>query len=334
MPAMTRFAAVLLAFIVSPCAADTLKPTAAGVLAGLTSVFRDGETGSVKVVADGQIYRLAMTQDGPTLLRSSGPVETDRPSDAIPHSRVVGGSNDIAQAWLAGPTNRYPHGVLGDDIEATSLRVRTRSGKVVTFELLEDSVFEDLTPRLVDIDGDGRDEILLVRAHRAAGASVVIVGLRGNRLVRLSESQAIGMANRWLNPIGVADFDGDGQNEVAVIETPHINGQLLLFKVDGRRLREVARYTGYSTHVIGSTELEMFAVMDVNGDGIVDIILPSQDRRELHVVTFAKGKLSIIATIKLFRPITTSIVAADLDRNGQADLIFGDQGGFVNVIKR
>lgn len=331
---MTRFAALFAILLVSPCAAETLKPTAVGVLTGLKSVFQDRETGSVKVLADGQVYRLAMTQDGPTLLRSSGPAASTRPSDAIPHSRVVNGSNDIAQAWLAGATDRYPHGVLGDGIEAASLHVRTATGKLLAFTLLADSVFEDLIPRLVDLDNDGRDEILLVRSHRAAGAAVVILGLRGNRLVRLSESQAIGMANRWLNPIGIADFDGDGRAEVAVIETPHINGQLLLYKINGRRLREAARYAGYSTHVIGSTELEMFAVLDLNGDGIVDIVLPSQDRSELHAVTFANGKLSTLATVKLFRPITTAIVAADIDRNGRPDLVFGDRDGYVNVIMR
>ena len=78
----------------------------------------------------------------------------------------------------------------------------------------------------------------------------------------------------------------------------------------------------------------MSAVFDVDGDGIVDIVLPSQDRRELRAVTFARGNLKTLGTAKLFRAVTTALVAADVDRNGKTDIVFGDEGGFVNVIMR
>ena len=152
--------------------------------------------------------------------------------------------------------------------------------------------------------------------------------------MRLAESQAIGTPNRWINPIGAADFDGDGQIEIAAVETPHIGGHLLIYKIDGRRLREVARFAGYSNHILGSTELGMSAVFDVNGDGIPDIVLPTQDRREIRAVTFAKGNLAVLESIKLYRAVTTALVTADVDRNGSLDIVFGDQGGLVNVILR
>jgi hypothetical protein len=195
-------------------------------------------------------------------------------------------------------------------------------------------VFEDLTPRLVDVDRDGRDEILVVRSHQEAGASLMLLGLRGDRLVRLAESQAIGSVNRWINPVGTADFDGDGQIEIAAVETPHIGGQLLIFKIEGRRLREVARFAGYSNHILGSTELGMSAILDANGDGIPDIVVPSQDRRELRAVTFAKGNLAVVVSVKLYRAVTTAIVVADVDHDGTPDIVYGDQGGYVNVILR
>ncbi len=108
----------------------------------------------------------------------------------------------------------------------------------------------------------------------------------------------------------------------------------MLYEIDGSRLSEVGRYAGFSTHVIGSTILDMFVVLDVNGDGVPDIVLPDQARRQLHAVTLTKGRLSLISSLKLDRPVTMSIVAADLDRNGKADIVFGDKGGFLNVIQR
>lgn len=332
---MARYAAVLVMLLVSSSlAAETWHPQTAGILTGLERAFRDGETGSVKVKAGNQYFRVAASENGLGLKPTSGPVEEPRPSDILPQSRVTAGSNDIALVWLANATDRYPHGVLGDGLEASVVRALTADRTPVEFVLREDSVIEDLQPRLVDVDGDGRDEILLVRSHQQAGASLLLLGIRGNRLVRLSESQAIGTPNRWVNPIGAADFDGDGKIEIAVVETPHIGGHLVIYKIEGRRLREVARFAGYSNHILGSTELGMSAVLDVDGDGIVDIVLPSQDRRELRAVTFARGNLKTLETAKLFRAVTTALVTADVDRNGRTDIVFGDEGGFVNVIMR
>lgn len=332
---MARIAAFLLVFLIAlPVAAEPWRLESSGLLADLERVFRDDETGSVKVKAGRQFYRVKSTSDGLALGPTSGPVEVPRPSDILPQSRIAVGDNDIALAWLAGATGRYAHGVLGDALEASTVKALTADRTPVDFVLREDSVFEDLTPRLMDVDHDGRDEILVVRSHQEAGASLLLLGIRGNRLVRLAESQAIGTPNRWINPIGAADFDGDGRVEIAAVETPHIGGHLLIYEIEGRRLQEVARYAGYSNHILGSTELGMSAVFDVDGDGIDDIVLPTQDRRELRAVTFAKGTLAVLESVALHRPVTTALVTADVDRNGARDIVFGDQGGFVNFIRR
>ena len=43
---------------------------------------------------------------------------------AIPDLRVTKGTGTIAEAWLADPTDRYRHFVLGSRYEAASLVVR------------------------------------------------------------------------------------------------------------------------------------------------------------------------------------------------------------------
>ena len=91
---------------------------------------------------------------------AAGAVADDRLPDGI----VTTGQRDIAAVWLIGPSDIYAHGVLGDAIEATGLRVKMADGGSLSFHLDGASVFEDRRARLADLDGDGGDEILVVRS--------------------------------------------------------------------------------------------------------------------------------------------------------------------------
>jgi hypothetical protein len=237
----------------------------------------------------------------PLAARATAPA-VERPADAVPDTRAVRGRRDIALAWLADPTDRYQHGALGDRIEASTLRVRLRDGTELRFLLADDSVFEDLEPRLADLDGDGRDEVLVVRSSPQAGAALAVFGVRNGRLVKHAEAAPIGRGNRWLNPAGVADLDGDGVPEIAVVLTPHIGGTLIVYRYTGSALVERARMAGFSNHVLGTHELGMSAFLDANGDGHTDLILPSADRRTLRAIAFGASGLREIAAVPLPAP--------------------------------
>jgi hypothetical protein len=226
----------------------------------------------------------------------------DAAADPLPDGRTGSGRNDVALAWLAGPTARYAHGVLGDAIEAGALGVRLREGRELRFELDEDSVFEDLEPRVADLNGDGRDEIVVVRSRRDAGASLLILGVRNEAVQPLAESPPIGIPHRWLNPLGAADVDGDGRLDLLVVLTPHIGGTLVGYEYGGGRLKEKWRLPGFSNHVIGSRELALHAFHDVDGDGILDVVLPAADRRTLRILSFAGREPKELRRIALPAP--------------------------------
>ena len=329
---MARILFVLLALFSTPVGAESGGHRIFAPVEGLQDL-RAGPDGGVLLKAQGRWRHLRI--DGSKIVfapsNASGPAV---PNDAIPHSRVAAGTRDIRLAWLADATGRYGHGVLGDAVEAGALRVRTAAGQTLRYVLADEYVFEDLEPRLADIDGDGTDEVLLVRSHETRGAAAVLLGIRGGKLVLVAESDEIGLANRWLNPVGIADFDGDGANEVAVVETPHIGGWLLLFEREGRTLREVARRPGYSTHVIGSTVLAMASIFDVDGDGVSDILLPRQDLRALEAVSFAKGTFRELAGVGLKSRIASAVVLGDVDGRGRPDTVFWDTSARIHVILR
>lgn len=256
------------------------------------------------------------------------------PSDIIPHAPIIRGARDIRAAWFASPTERYGHGVLGDRIEAAALKVETATGAILLHELSDESVFEDLTPRLADIDGDGRDEIIAVRSYVDRGAAVALFGIRQGKLVELAESDPVGLPHRWLNPVGAGDFSGDGIPEIAIVRTPHIGGILMLYRWQGDRLTETARRLGYSTHTMGSTVLGMSAMLDLDGDGSQDILVPNQGRTKLVAVSHFGGAFRILWSVSNDERIATSIVTAPLDGHGGDDILYGLADGSVMLLPR
>lgn len=210
-----------------------------------------------------------------------------RAPEGLPDGCVASGSGDVQAAWYTRPTGRYAHAILGDGIEAGAFRVRLANGTQNEFILPDSLVFEDRTPRLADLDGDGRTEIITIRASTRQGGSIAIYGVRGEQIVELGATPFIGRSNRWLNIAGIADFLGRGDLQVAFVETPHIGGTLKLATFDPNGMRVVARQSGFSNHEIRAREQRLSAVADFDGDGAMDLLVPDARRQQLLAMSFA-----------------------------------------------
>lgn len=306
-----------------------------GSVAAVRAVAAPG--GAVVVIEDGRGAHHRLTVDAMGVITltplASMPALSPRPPHMVPDGTVTRGTRNIAAAWLNGPTSRYDHGALGDGIEASGLVVELKNGSRVSFTLKDSSVFEDLTPRLADLDGDGEDEVLVIRSYQDAGSALAMIEAGPDGIEIAAETPPHGLPNRWLNPVGVADFDGDGRLEVALVRTPHIGGTLMLFELkDGALVRDHATY-GFSNHINGTRELGMSAVGDINGDGVPDMLIPDASLLSLRVVTFAGGRFAELARAPHRGDrIVTAIVVADLTGDGRLEAVYGLFSGALVVV--
>ena len=164
---------------------------------------------------------------------------------------ATGATADVTAARYAEPTDRYTHGVLGDAIEFGAL-VMIVDGEEVLLRLPETHVFEDVAPRLIDIDQDGVHEVMVIETKMTEGARLSIYDGAGELV---AATPHIGRTNRWLAPVGAADLDGDGHVEVAFVDRPHLAKTLRVWRYVDGDFTEVATLGGVTNHRIGEVDI-------------------------------------------------------------------------------
>lgn len=202
---------------------------------------------------------------------------------------VTARAERIVDAAYAAPVERYGHFALGWPHEYARLVARTDSGRALAFELPADAVFEDLAPRHVTLAPDGEPLLLVIVSTRTAGARLALAGLRDGALALVADGPPIGTPKRWLNPVGVADLDGDGVAEIAAVTTPHIGGVLRVYRRQGDRLVEVDAMAGFSNHVYGASELALSTAVRIRDRWT--LLVPDQARTTVRALTMHGDRL-------------------------------------------
>ncbi|WP_170421933.1 FG-GAP repeat domain-containing protein [Ruegeria arenilitoris] len=170
-------------------------------------------------------------------------------------------ADTAVSARFTEPTTRYAHGVLGDAIEYGALEIKTTNAttgtlsvqptnkySTVTIKLPPNRVFEDLEPRIVDVDLDGTNEVIVVESSVHEGAQLAIYDSRGEKI---AATPHIGTRFRWLAPVGAADLDGDGNVEIAYVDRPHLAKTLRIWRFENGKLTEIASLPNLTNHRIG-----------------------------------------------------------------------------------
>jgi len=237
--------------------------------------------------------------------------------DPLPDG-IVALADELAVA-LVRPTDRYPHGALGDRIEAEAVQVIGFTGDTrTTFGPEPPAVIEGIAALVADATGDGRPEILVTHSDADQGASLALWSPDGDLL---ATSEGIGLGNRWRNQLAIAPVGPNGEIEIIDVRTPHIGGTVQYFRVEGDRLVRVASHSGFTSHRLGSRNLDLGIVADADGNGALDVLVPTDRRETVGVLTRFDGPgdgydgVEVVAELDLPGRMTTNFgVRPDLDR--------------------
>lgn len=208
-------------------------------------------------------------------------------------------------ALLAGATDRYGHGAVGDDVEAGRLVVLDVGGpelRVTGGVRFEENVIEELAPLVA---GDG-PLLYVTESSREGGARQVAYDTHG---ARVAVGPPVGRGFRWRHQLCLAPFAPDGVPELAVVRTPHVGGTAEFYRRDGGELRVAATESGVSSHALGSRVLDGGFAADVDGDGRPELVVPDDARTALLVVERTEAGAETAGRTPVGGPITSNLHA-------------------------
>lgn len=246
---------------------------------------------------------------------------------ALADSRIAIRADGVA-AVLAEPTDRYPHGIAGDAIEAGSIAlVEPLTGEVTSFTVDDVAVVEGTSPMWIDADGDGHDELLVTLSDASEGARLALFAVSGDRI---ADGPPVGLGNRWTHQIGAGPVGPDGEFEIVAVETPHIGGIARWYRLTDGELRIVAESTGVTSHVIYSRNMDMALIADADGDGAFELVTPTADRTQLTGLTRTTDGVEVAWTVPLDGTLVTNLAAGPLGTGGLA-LAAGTDAGVLRI---
>lgn len=199
-------------------------------------------------------------------------------------------------AQFINPVTRYGHNILGNTPEWGTLQYVVQGSAqhgpyfMAELTLPKSRIFEDIAPRLVDFTGDGQAEIVVVETDVTKGARLAVyrADTGVDEISLLAATPHIGTAYRWLAPVGVADFNGDGFMDVAYVDRPHLAQIVRVWTLRNGKLSEIAQLSSVTNHRIGDDSITS-GVRDC-GEG-PEMVMLDPRWKTLLGVRFVGGRL-------------------------------------------
>lgn len=169
--------------------------------------------------------------------------------------------------------------------------------------------------KVMDIDRDGRDEIIIGSRNR-----IIVYKMQGGHLVRIAET---GQLDGEVVSIAVKDIDRDGRHEIVCA-------------VKGRSKIYIFRYDKTMVFLKSETfrqTVSCVAVGDIDGDGIFEVIVKTYGQRggTLYIFSFEAGR-KVDKYSHNIRYGSGIIIAEDIDNDGKCEMILDNAERKITII--
>ncbi len=184
--------------------------------------------------------------------------------------------------------------------------------------LLQDSLHRPVNALVKDLDGDGKNEIVVCEYGHYTGRLTLLKEAAGNRFERKTLLNLPGALRTEAK-----DMDGDGKLDLVVLMAQGDEGIFILFQKNKLQF-DAERVLRFSP-VWGTSWME---VVDYEGDGDMDIVTVQGDNADFSFVNKPYHGLRIFIndgrnhfTESYFKPIygATRLLAQDFDQDGDLD---------------
>ncbi|MCK6503358.1 FG-GAP-like repeat-containing protein [Myxococcota bacterium] len=233
-------------------------------------------------------------------------LEGDGDVEIVMDIAVVEGSGGATVATLSGITSSWRAPVTADvDADGTQeillgeIAYDHRGAREWSVSRTGDSTFQ----AVADIDGDAGGETFWV-----TGSQLHIVDDDG----RLIRTVNLNSGSTRPGPPSVADFDGDGQVEVAVPAST----MLEVFEVDGTRLWQAA--------IQDASGIAGASGYDVDGDGAYEVLYA--DEVQLRIFDGRTGTQRYANSSHTSGTVWEYPTVADVDNDGSAEIVIASNG--------
>jgi hypothetical protein len=167
--------------------------------------------------------------------------------------------------------------------------------------------------KVADVDGDGRDELLIT------GSKSVAVHRVSNELVQMEPMAALAVANP--GRVAIADLDGDGQPEVVVCNNDPDSASSVFWNDSGQ-------FSKRPPTTLPTSRAAGCAIGDVNHDGIPDLVFANtagKDSRQGNIDSVvypgSKSGFSPERSVALPSHFASAVAMDDLNGDGYQDIV-------------
>jgi len=240
----------------------------------------EGKTLAVGVSAAGELISLDISTGSPVAgsqlgaAALSAPAAGDLDGSGSPKVVVLTEAYEllVVDPFVGGaPTARFPMAM--DPIIGAAEEVLERG--------------EATAPLVMDLDGDGRDDVLMAHPGWDGPGDVnAIYTLRGPDLGKLRADLPLGDDHLVLAPPAAADFNWDGVPDAVFLVTDVSAHEVSLLALDGASGKELLRSPVDSGRAASAAPL----LVDLDGNGVLDLVLGLEDMGVLSLDLGVKAR--------------------------------------------